>query len=90
MDPHGTRDLDLLADFLADFPAAELPADVVARTKLIVADCVGAIVGGAAEPEMAALIRALAVPGSGSALVIGTGHMVPPERAALLNGTAGT
>ncbi len=93
MDPQAhshTRDLDLLADFLADFPAAELPADVVARTKLIVADCVGAIVGGAAEPEMAALIRALAVPGSGSALVIGTGHMVPAERAALLNGTAGT
>ncbi|HEY0918598.1 MmgE/PrpD family protein [Devosia sp.] len=88
--PAETRDLDQLASFLAEFRAPDLPAEVIARTKLIIADCVGAIVGGAAEPEMAALTAKLAASGPGPALVIGTGHAIPAERAALLNGTAGT
>ena len=85
-----TRDLDQLASFVAEFQPADLPADVIERTKLIIADCVGAIVGGAAEPEMAAFTAALAGSCTGPALVIGTGRAMPAERAALLNGTAGT
>ncbi len=76
-----------VAEFAARFPASELPADAVSRTRLILADSIGAIVGGAAEPEMEALSARQA---SGPALVIGTGLRVAPGAAALVNGTAGT
>jgi len=77
-----------VAEFAAGFRAADLPPEAVARTKLILADSIGAIVGGAAEPEVQALAARLA--GGGPALVIGTTLTAQPAQAALLNGTAGT
>lgn len=77
-----------VAAFAAGFPAADLPAEVAERTGLIVADCIGAIVGGAAEPEVKALSARLG--GPGPALLIGTGLTAQPAQAALVNGTAGT
>lgn len=82
--------MDHLAQ-LADFVATAGPSDeVCAKTALILADSLGAITGGAAEPEVAAL-RARMMPGSvGAAVVIGSGGSAAPGVAALLNGTAGT
>ena len=77
-----------VAEFAAGYAAADLPAEAVERTRLIIADCIGAIAGGAAEAEPATLARRLAT--GGTANVIGTGLTAPPAQAALLNGTAGT
>jgi 2-methylcitrate dehydratase PrpD len=79
-----------VAEFAAGFPAADLPDDVVARTRLILADSIGAIVGGAAEPEVKALAARQAIAGTGPSLLIGTGTTAQPAQAALINGTAGT
>ncbi|HUS53722.1 MAG TPA: MmgE/PrpD family protein [Thermohalobaculum sp.] len=79
-----------VAEFAAGFRAQDLPGEVVERTRLIIADCVGAIVGGAAEPEMQALAARPGMAGSGAALLIGTGLSAHPAQAALVNGTAGT
>ena len=79
-----------VAEFAAGFKARDLPGEVVERTRLIIADCVGAIVGGAAEPEMRALAARPGMAGSGAALLIGTSLSAHPAQAALVNGTAGT
>ncbi|MBO6759172.1 MAG: MmgE/PrpD family protein [Roseibium sp.] len=76
---------------LADATALAAPsADVRAKTALILADTIGAIVGGAAEAEVRALSERLANEGRGDAAVIGHGLRTSPKIAALLNGTAGT
>jgi len=77
-----------VAEFAAGFRAEDLPLDVVSKTALIVADCIGAIVGGAAEPEVQRLSARLT--GAGPSLLIGTGLTAHPAQAALVNGTAGT
>jgi 2-methylcitrate dehydratase PrpD len=79
-----------VAEFAAGFEAQDLPPEVVGRTSLIIADCVGAIVGGAAEPEVRALSARPGMAGGGTALLIGTGATAHPAQAALVNGTAGT
>ena len=82
--------LTKVAEFAAGFPATDLPFEAVARTKLIIADSIGAIVGGAAEPEVKALAARPGMAGGGPALLIGTGTGAQPAQAALINGTAGT
>ena len=80
--------LGQVAEFAALTPTSSICHEVSARTSLILADCIGAIVGGAAEPDVAALASRQA--GDGPALIIGTSQKRPPGTAALLNGTAGT
>ena len=80
--------LGKVADFAANTVTATISGDVLSRTALILADCIGAIVGGAAEPDVAALRRRQV--GTGPALLIGTYQTRPAGMAALLNGTAGT
>ena len=80
--------LDRVADFAATTQISDLPAAVIERTALILADCIGAIVGGAAEPDVAELTRRQT--GDGPALIIGTSQTRSAGMAALLNGTAGT
>lgn len=80
--------LGQVARFAAETPTSGLPPEVFERTALILADCIGAIVGGAAEPDVAALAGRQT--GSGPALLIGTDETRPAGTAALLNGTAGT
>lgn len=76
---------------LAAFAASEIPPDeVLAKTALILADTVGAIVGGAAEAEVSALTERLVAQSSGPAQIIGRAVTASPQTAALLNGTAGT
>ncbi len=78
--------LDHVAEFAANTRTMDLPPEVIDRTALILADCIGAIAGGAAEPEM----QRLSAGSTGPALVIGTALRADPARAAFLNGTAGT
>jgi 2-methylcitrate dehydratase PrpD len=80
--------LGQVARFAAGMETANIPPEVIERTALILADCVGAIVGGAAEPDVAALAGRQS--GSGPALLIGTAESRAAGTAALLNGTAGT
>lgn len=80
--------LGRVAAFAAQTETSAISTEVGARTALILADCIGAMVGGAAEPDVAAL--ATRQSGSGPALLIGTSQTRPPGMAALLNGTAGT
>lgn len=76
---------------LAAFAASAVPpAEVMEKTALILADSVGAIVGGAAEAEVLGLTERLAAGSSGAAQVIGRPFAVAPQVAALINGTAGT
>ena len=77
-----------VAAFAAHTKTSDMSSEVSARTALILADCIGAIVGGTAEPDVAAL--AARQNGSGPALLIGTMQTRAAGTAALLNGTAGT
>ena len=83
--------LDRWADFAATMTAEQLPRDVVARTKQVLFDCIGAIAAGAQEPEMQRLTARLCR-GSADDLapVIGVRRRASAGIAAFLNGTAGT
>ncbi|WP_349371654.1 MmgE/PrpD family protein [Salinarimonas sp.] len=69
----------------------DLPAEVVARTRLVLADSVAAIAAGAQEPETKALAETLlATSGIGPHPLIGARMRGSAAAAALFNGTAGT
>ena len=82
--------LDDLSAFLENTSFDDLPAPVLERARFVIADCVAAIAGGAAEPEMQRLVARMAGNGGGSSTVLGAGLRVEASRAAFLNGTAGT
>lgn len=82
--------LDTLASFVADFRLESLKPATVEQTSYVMLDTIGAIAGGAAEPEMQALTATLAVSPAGEASVIGTDKKAVSAAAAFLNGTAGT
>lgn len=79
--------------FAAGLRFEDLPAEVVARARLVLLDTIGAIAAGAQEPEMVALTRRMAelhgTAGVATA-VIGGRARLPLPVAAFLNGTAGT
>jgi 2-methylcitrate dehydratase PrpD len=77
-----------LARFVADLDFDDLPAAVRDRVGLVVADTVGAVVGGMRLPDVAELAARTAGPGDAS--ILGTPHAAAPGPAALVNGTAGT
>lgn len=82
--------MDYLTQF-SEFAATATPDDTVrAKTALILADTLAAIVGGAAEPDVATLRDRLAGDAPGDVPVIGTATRTNAATAALLNGTAGT
>jgi 2-methylcitrate dehydratase PrpD len=79
-----------LAAFCAEATAEQIGPEALGRAALVLADCLGAIVGGAAEPDVAALrARPYQAP-PGPAAMIGTTAATTPAAAAFLNGTAGT
>ncbi len=82
--------LDTLADFLVGFRFEQLKPATVEQTSYVILDTIGAIAGGAAEPEMQALTAKLTVSPVGEASVIGSGKTAVSAAAAFLNGTAGT
>lgn len=82
--------MDHLGALAAHAAVAVPPKDVRYKAALVLADTLGAIVGGSAEFEVGALTERLSSGASGEALVIGAGQRTDPKTAALLNGTAGT
>ena len=82
--------LTQVAEFAAQTPAEALPRTVRDKTALILADSIGAMAGGAVEPDVVALRDRPNLGSDGPALLIGTRRHVARANAALLNGTAGT
>jgi 2-methylcitrate dehydratase PrpD len=84
-----THYLDQLAEFAAGIDFAKLPAPIREQTHWVFADTLAAIAAGSAEPEVRAFIKqSTAEPGF--ATVIGTKTTTALDRAALVNGAAGT
>ncbi len=81
---------EAFASFVSDLSPADVPADVRDHVGLVVADTVGAIVGGAPTEPVASLRNRVADRADGPATALGTAATLPPARAAMLNGTAGT
>ena len=80
--------LQELAAFACRTRLADLPRQVVERTRWLVADSLPVIAAGMQQPEMQALLKHGFR--SGRAWVVGTGKRADCLDAALLNGTAGT
>lgn len=73
--------------FAASVAFDDLPGEVVARTKLVLLDCLGAIAAGHREPEMRAFVARL---DAGEVPAVGAGRRLTGQAAALADGTAGT
>lgn len=84
--------LDRWADFAVTMTADQLPPDVMARTKQVLFDSLGAIAAGSQEPEMQRLTARLCRASANDAMapVIGARRRAAVGTAAFLNGTAGT
>ena len=80
--------LDEFSRFAAELDFARLPPEVQDQARWILADTIAAIAAGSAEPE----IRALAARQDehGEACLVGLGRGASADRAALINGSAGT
>ena len=81
---------DQLAEFVASTRLADIPADVIARGRLILADCIGCMAAGAVVPEMGRLAGLHVGRGHPVATVLGTGARLAADAAAFINGAAGT
>ena len=81
---------DTLAEFVATTRLADIPADVLARGRLILADCVGCMVAGAAVPEVRLLTALQIGRGDPVATALGTTQRLAVDAAVFVNGTAGT
>jgi 2-methylcitrate dehydratase PrpD len=81
---------DELARFIAGTRLTDIPADVIERGRLVLADCIGCMAAGAVVPEMRRLAALQIEKGPGVASVIGTGETLAAAAAAFINGTAGT
>jgi 2-methylcitrate dehydratase PrpD len=76
--------------FAAGLRFDRLPPDLVAHTKLVLLDCIGAMAAGMQEPEMRALAARFARRGTGEAAVVGAGLRLRGDDAAFIHGTSGT
>ncbi|MCE9640855.1 MAG: MmgE/PrpD family protein [Betaproteobacteria bacterium] len=85
------RYLKVLSEYVCRTTLEDLPPEVIARARWLVADTLPLIAAGAKVPEMREFAaRQLAANPQGEASVIGFGRKTSPNVAALLNGTAGT
>ena len=80
--------LHAFADFLTQTKFDDIPEPAVKRAKLIIADCIAAIVGGSAEAENQALETSIMR--HGCARILGGSNFSDAQSASLMNGTAGT
>ncbi len=85
---------NILGKFVAGTTVAQIPVSAMGAAKYIIADCIGAIIGGVSEPDINALIGALIGQCSrsshGDASVLGTKFKADRATASLIHGTAGT
>lgn len=87
-----TTYVDELARWFVETRFEDLPPDVVHHTELVLADTVGAVLGGSSEPEatqLAERVRARSLP-TGSTILRRGFPGAEPTWAAVVNGTAGT
>ena len=82
--------IDTLSEFVTSTRSSSIPSEVRHRGRLVLADCIGCIIAGNAMPEMRRLAALDAGGGAATATVLGTSLRRAPDRAAFLNGTAGT
>jgi 2-methylcitrate dehydratase PrpD len=80
--------LDELSTFGSRLQYAALPDQVRQHLGWVLADTLGAIVGGSAEPELRAMAQRIA--GGQGATLVGLGRQASAMEAALVNGSAGT
>jgi 2-methylcitrate dehydratase PrpD len=80
--------LDTFSQFAAGITYEALGSDIHEQVGWILADTVGAMVAGSAEPELRAL-AARQAPGP-SAVLVGLGRRTSADTAAFINGTSGT
>ena len=91
-----TEPLDQFAAFIETTHIEDIPNKVKIRARYILLDCIAAIIGGIAEPEIQQLLKnntALGLGGGGAgrlAKILGTNLHCDNMTAALINGTAGT
>ena len=71
---------DELADFVAETRLTDIPHDVRARGRLIVADCVACMVAGAVVPEVRRLARCSATAVHPPQAYSAPGSALPPMR----------
>jgi 2-methylcitrate dehydratase PrpD len=77
-----------LAAFCAGLRFADLPPDVVAKTRLCILDSIGTMLAGATTPLGASALRAgTRFDSADVSTVLGTGQFASPPAAALVNGT---
>ena len=83
---------DSLSNFCVQMNFERLPQNVIERAKLIIIDCVGAILGGIAEKDIKELVklRSKTTPIADYVQIISTNQWAERSQAALLYGTAGT
>jgi len=87
----GPAYLQRLSTYLADARIEDLPPAIQERGRWIIADCIGAIIGGLRVPEMQAFAsKHLAGCAAGPSSILGSGVSAEPMKAALINGMAGT
>jgi len=79
-----------LAAFAVDLSYQDLPASTRGHVGLVVADTVGAIVGGNTLPEVSNLADVESESNPGAASILGTDRTAAPGHAALVNATGGT
>jgi hypothetical protein len=79
-----------LASFVSDVSVEDVPEAVRDEAGLLVADTVGATVGGVTLPEVQSFAATVAERNPGDATIFGTAHTAAPSQAALVNGVAGT
>jgi 2-methylcitrate dehydratase PrpD len=80
--------LDTFSQFAAGITYEALGSNIHEQVGWILADTVGAMVAGSAEPELRALAERQA-PGT-SAVLVGLGRYASADTAAFINGTSGT
>ena len=84
------EELNLLAQFITSTTYDTLPADVVERTKWVLRDTIGVIIGGMGEPEVDALAGYAVKTAPGPVNLFAHNGQVSAAWAALVHGTAGT
>jgi len=83
--------IDALCDFVGATRLIDVPDDVVARGRIVLADCIGCMVAGGIVPEVRQLIaHERAKSDVMEATALGTGERLHRGAAAFVNGTAGT
>ena len=82
-----------LAAYVAQLKFEDIPAEVVARAKMLTLDFLGSAVRARREadstPSLLAMLKALGLDGAGDVAVVGDNRTYSPAVAALLNGALG-